>query len=301
MPALVIRGTRGKESRARLCYHHAMRLVPLLVLFACGCPHNGGYTQPAQLTAKDVIDRLAKIRATRSSFKVETLMDYWIGQQRVKGKVLVMGTSARQVRFNAVKPDDSVLVDMACNGTDFTFVDFQNNCQLAGPCNKGSIASLLHVELEPDDFHQFAQGTPPIADQSTGTVTWDAKHGYERVALESPAGKQSIVIDARDDRFDVLSSELVGKDGKVVWSVENTDFQVIKDGSTAHRVPGKTRFKSPRENADLLVEWKSDQRTINETLASTKFTVPIPAGLPACGAAQATALPKKTSPASKVP
>jgi len=282
-----------------------MRLVAfsVIALLACGCPHNGSFKQPANLpTAKDVIDRLAKERQARKTFKVETLMDYWIGKDRVKGKVLVMGTSSRQVRFNAVKPDDTVLVDMACNGTDFTFVNFQDNCQLAGPCNKSSIASLLRVELEPDDFHQFAQGTPPIPDQSTGTVTWDAKNGYERVQLESPAGKQSIVIDARDDRFEVLSSELVGRDGKTVWSVENTDFQTVKDtAGVAHRVPGKTRFKSPRENADLLVEWKADQRTINEELAATKFVVPIPAGLPQCGVAQATTRAKKTSPVSKLP
>ncbi len=267
-------------------------------VFITGCPHNGGsFKQPATLpTAKDVIARLAKQRETRSSFRVQTTMDYWLGKQRVKGKVRVMGTAKRQVRFNAIKPDETVLVDMACNGTDFTFVDFQNNCQLAGPCNKGSIAALLRVELEPDDFHAFAQGVPPVLDGVDGTVTWDASKGYERVALQGPAGKQTIVIDMRENRFDVLSSELRDTADKVVWSVDNSGFHDVKDVTgTAHRVPSKTQFKNPRQDADLLVDWLDEERAINLEIDATKFTVPIPSGLPSCGGAQATARPAAAS------
>ncbi len=272
-----------------LCYHRPMRTgwIIAAVLFACGCPHNStrSFKQPAVMpTAKDVTARLAKARASRTSFRVQTTMDYWLGKQRVKGTVRVMGTANRQVRFNAIKPDDTVLVDMACNGTDFTFVDFQNNCQLAGPCNQSSIAALLRVELEPDDFHAFAQGVPPVI-EGDGTVTWDAKTGHERVTLQGPEGKQTLVIDARDDRFEVLSSELRDPADKVVWSVENSEFHEVKDtAGTAHRVPGKTRFKNPRQEADLLVDWLDDERAINLEIEATKFTVPIPAGLPSCGA-----------------
>lgn len=210
-------------------------------------------------------------------------MDYWLGKQRAKGTVLVMGTAKRQVRFNAVKPDDTVLIDMACDGESFTFVDFQNNCQLAGPCTKQSIGQLLRVDLEPDDFHHLAQGTPPVLANATGTVTWDDKQGYERIALQGPGGKQTIVVDRRDNRADVLSSELVDPVGKVVWSVEFTDFQAIKDeAGVEHRMPGKTRFKSPTQGADLIVDWKSENRAINLVIPPARFTVPIPAGLRPC-------------------
>jgi hypothetical protein len=249
-------------------------------------------------TAQDVVARLEKARAARSSFRVETTMDYWLGKTRAKGTVFVMGTSKRQVRFAAIKPDGNTLVDMACDGTNFTFVDFQNNCSIAGPCNKQSIATLLRVELEPDDFHDLAQGTPPVLDNATGTVTWDPNKGYERVSLQGADGKQSITIDARENRFDVVASELVDPSGKVVWSVENTDFQSVKDvNGVAHRVPGKTRFKSPTQQADLLVEWKADERAINLELPPAKFVVPIPQGLATCGGAQPTPPAGKTSPA----
>jgi hypothetical protein len=277
-----------------------MKRVALLALLA-GCPGGkASYPRPPTVaTVNDVIAKLDQARKARTSFKVQTLMDYWLGKDRAKGTVWVMGTSARQVRFNAVKPDDSVLVDMACNGTEFTYVDFQNNCHLAGPCNKSSIASLLRVELEPDDFHHLAQGTPPTLEGATGTVTWDAGTGNAKVKLEGPGGTQNLTIDARENRFDVLAAEL-SKDGKVVWSVENADFRTIADAKgVKHRVPGKTRFKSPQQKADLLVEWKDDQREINLPLDAPKFTVPIPAGLPQCGGGTAPAV--QTSPAPKSP
>jgi hypothetical protein len=256
------------------------------VVLLAGCPGKT-YKAPSTVgTVKDVLARLDEARKARTSFRVETTMDYWLGKDRAKGTVYVMGTSARQVRFNAVKPDGTVLIDMACNGQDFTYVDFQNNCHLAGPCNKRSIGTLLRVDLEPDDFHSIAQGTPPVIDQPTGTVTWDADNGYARVKLEGPAGTQNLVIDARDGRHDVLSADLVGKDGKVVWSIANSEFTTITDAKgVKQRVPGKTQFKSPQQQADLLVEWKSSERAINLPLEAAKFSVPIPPGLPACGAA----------------
>ncbi len=266
-----------------------------------GCPGGNTYKQPSTATTvKDVIAKLDAARKARSSFRVQTQMDYWLGKDRAKGTVYVMGTAQKQVRFNAIKPSGDVLVDMACDGASFTYVDFQNNCQLAGPCNKSSIAALLRVELEPEDFHHLAQGTPPTMDGATGTVVWDSSKGYERVKLEGPEGTQNLVIDARGENFDVLSAELVGRDGKVMWSVENTDFRTIEDANKAkQRVPGKTRFKSPREGADLLVEWKDEERAINLPLQTDKFTVPIPAGLPTCGGT--TAGPIQTSPAPKSP
>jgi hypothetical protein len=265
-----------------------MRLACSLavLLLACGGPKGGTHRPPSTLpSAQDVVARLGKLREARTSFTAESVMDYWLGKDRVKGTVLVMGTDRRQVRFNALSPQGGgVLADMACNGTDFTYVDFQNNCQLTGPCTRSSIAQLLRVELEPDDFFALALGVVPIHPAATGTVAWDASKGHERVTLESPAGKQTIVIDARDGRSDVLSSQLVGPDGKVVWSVENTDFGTVKDARGGeHRLPGKTRFRSPGQEADLLVEWK--ERAVNVTIDPAKFTVNVPAGLPRCGQA----------------
>jgi hypothetical protein len=263
-----------------------MKLWIVVALLACGCPGKGSFPQPnPMLTAADVTARLTQMRDTRTSFRSETVMDFWVGKDRMKGTVLVMGTAKRQVRFQGVRPDGNTLVDMACDGANFTYVNFQNNCQLVGPCNKQSIAQLLRVELEPDDFHALAQGTPPVLPNATGTVTWDMKHGHYKVELTGADGKQTFTIDAKNGLFDVLASELRDAQNKVVWSVTFKDYRAIKDDKgVTYRVPGATKFLSPAENADLQVEWKDDQRAINLTIDPAKFTVPIEAGLATCGA-----------------
>jgi hypothetical protein len=260
----------------------ALGLIGLLL--ACGCPSGGGgtYKQPANMpTADAIVAQLAKTRDARKAFRAESLMDYWLGDQRVKGTVLVMGTNQRQVRFNAISPQEDVLADMACDGQDFALVNMQKNCQLTGPCNKQSLATFLRVELEPEDVLHLALGTVPTPANAQAKVTWDSNKGYERVELTTAEGTQKIVIDAREGRSDVVSSEMVGLDGKTVWSVENADFGDVKDESGGlHRLPAKTHFKSPQKSADLLVEWK--ERTVNPQIDPAKFKVTIPDGLGRC-------------------
>lgn len=283
---MVTFATRVKARRARVCYQPRMRhlLVAALVL-ATGCPGSGtGVNRPYPApTVASILDRLAQERAARTGFSAESTMDYWLGKDRVKGTVLVMGKTGKRVRFNALSPaGGNVIADMACDGSSFRYADFQNNCQLTGPCDRSSIASLLRFEVEPEDFLAFAVGTVPVLEGATGTVTWDAKHGHEKLALTGAGGSQSLTIDARDGRNDVIASELRDPSGKVVWSIENADFEDVQDAAGKdYRMPGKTRFKSPQAQADLLVEW--GQRTINPTLDDAKFTFDLPPGLPACG------------------
>jgi hypothetical protein len=254
------------------------------LLALCACPSPKGYQPPGAqpATTKDVVARLDQARAALHSFTAESVMDYWIGDQRVKASVLVMGQAGAKVRFAALSPaGEATMAEMACDGTNFVYVDHNKNCAVTGPCNKHSIAQFFGIELEPDDFLHLAMGTPPVVAEPTGTVTWDEKAGYERVKLDAAAGTQTIAIDARDQRWDVVDSELVGKDGKPIWSVANKDFQSVKDpAGGAHRLPGKTQFKSPDQKSDLLVEW--GERTVNIDIDPVKFTIPVPPGLPRC-------------------
>jgi outer membrane lipoprotein-sorting protein len=257
-------------------------LVLAMGLLAAGCPGHGQGTRtyPAP-SAADVVARLAQKRAALTSFKADTTMDYWLGNQRAKGEVLVMAKTGSKIRFAALSPaGGSTLAEMACDGKDFVYVDYQNNCALTGPCNGRSIAQFFHIELEPDDFLHLALGTPPVVPGATGTVTWDASSGHEKVALHGTDGAtQKLTIDARDNRWDVLDSTLTGADGKVRWSVANTDFGDVG----GHRVPGKTRFRSPADKQDLIVDWT--QRQIDVELSDDKFVLQAPAGLATCGRA----------------
>jgi len=254
-------------------------LACLLILptFA-GCPcrsYDRSYTAP---TTDEVLEHLATRRAGLTSFKAESQMDYWIGKDRFRGTVLVMGMVGAKVRMNALRPDEAVAADLACDGVNFVFVDQMNNCVLMGPCNEESIAALLRVPLAPDDFLYLALGATPVIEGAQGQVRWDDKHGREVVELEAPGGmKQTIILDGRDGKktWDVLRSEVKGADGKVIWTTDHTDYQVVKDAQgVSLRVPGKINIKTPAEKSDLLVDW--GKREINLELPEGAFLLDAP-------------------------
>ena len=263
-----------------------MRPVALAVLaLAAGCSH-GDVPKPAgpEPTVSEVVDRLTRAKDELHSFTGEAIMEYWLNGDRFKGDVLAMGETGAKVRIAALSPaGGSTLAEMACDGSQFVSVNYQNNCVLTGPCNKHSIATFFGIELAPDDFLHLALGTPPVVSQPTGAVTWDAAHGVYRVELSGSDGKQTIGIADRDRVWDVVESERFGPDGKPEWSVKNASFDNAKDpAGKDHRVPGKSRFTAPdRQKADLTVEWH--ERTVNLTIDPQKFTIAVPPGLPTCG------------------
>jgi hypothetical protein len=253
----------------------------MLLATAGGCAGTPKSSRPyAEPKVDDIVARLAKVRGELTSFRADSTMDYWLGNQRAKGEVLVMGSVGAKVRFAALSPaGGSSMAEMACDGSKFVYIDYQNNCTISGPCDQRSIAQFFHIELAPDDFLHLAVGAPPMIANPTGTVTWDANRGIENVELKSADGTEKLAIDMRDNHFDVLSAELVGADGKPKWSVANSDFVDVK----GHRVPNKTQFKQPDNKQDLLVDWGDvKSRDLNLTIEADKFEMAPPAGLASC-------------------
>lgn len=271
---------------AWLCYHRGMKralLGAVLIGVACCGPKGGTQNPRPELTVEMVTAELAKAREAMTSFRGESTMDYWLSGQRAKGDVLVMGKVGKYVRFAALSPaGGSTLAEMACDGANFVYVDYQNNCALTGPCDARSIATFFGIQLEPDDFLHLALGTPPtLGGNPNGSVKWNSSRGAHEVTLSSSEGSQKLTIDTKQGHWDVLDTELVGPDGKQRWSVANTDFHTVQ-GSGERRVPGKTRFKSPAQNQDLLVDW-GEQFEVNVELPNDKFTIQVPSGLATCG------------------
>ncbi len=265
--------------------------VATLVL-ASGCPHGDARPGGPSPTTAQVIERLSAAKAEMRSFTGEAVMEYWLGGDRFKGDVLAMGELGAKVRIAALSPaGGSPVAEMACDGTQFVSINYQNNCVLTGPCTKASIASFFGIELAPDDFLHLALGTPPVLADGQGTVAWDGKQGVQRVSLTGASGTQSIGIAiGKDAQWDVVDTALVASDGTPVWSVKHAAFGTAKDpAGKAHRVPGKSHFITPNnQKADLTVEWR--ERKVNVEIDPKKFTIAVPAGLPTCGAAPA---PKK--------
>ncbi len=271
-------------------------LISSIVVLAA-CPGGKGYEPPwgaKEPTALQETQALLDRQKAITSFKAESVMDYWLGKDRVKGEVLVMGKPGAYVRLNALSPaGGDVIADLACDGTNFVMVDKQNNCVLTGPCDESSIAQFLHVPLAPDDFFHLATGTTPVV-AVPEKLSWDASSGSETISLMSEAFGQTIVLDRRDGHMDLLSSHV--KTGGPEWTIENKDFKDTTDAKgQAFRVPGKSRFQASGQKADLLVEWKNV--SLNVDLDPSKFQVPVPNGLPVCGQQQ----PAPAAPAAPAP
>ncbi len=254
------------------------------LMTAAGCgskPVKRAYPEPA---LAELLEHLTEKNRSARSFRAESVMDYWVGGERVKGTVLLMGRKGARVRINALNPTgDNVAADLACDGIGFEFINYNENCQLNGLCDKDSIAELLRIRLEPDDFMLMVMGTTPLIPDAQGTLTWDDKNGYEVLDLVSPDGQftQSIALDGRERRWDVITSELRDARGNVLWRLRNKDFSPLQaqDGAS-FRVPGKSQLEQPDEKADLLVEWR--ERAFNLDIETARFDMEIPPGLPSC-------------------
>ena len=264
-------------------------LVAAVLIIVCavvaGCPSSRSVPRTYPVPALErILAHLAETQHRARSFRAESVMDYWVGGERVKGTVLLMGRKGARLRINALTPaGDTVAADLACDGIGFEYIDYRNDCQLTGPCTRHSIAELLRISLEPDDFLLMVMGTTPVIPDAQGSVTWDAEKGHEIVQLTTPDNRftQTIVLDGREQRWDVLSSVLRDARGNVLWSLENKAMETLQaDDGTVFRVPGKTRLEQPQEDADLLVRW--GKRTFNLPVDEAKFDMDIPVGLPSC-------------------
>ena len=261
----------------------ALAATLALAALAAACSHGPSKRPYAAPTVEELLARIAATSEQVTTFRAnDTTMDYWMNDQRVKGTVAVMGTTGAKVRIQALSPaGESTLSDLACDGTTYAFVDFNKNCQLTGPCTRDTIANMLRVALSPDDFMTLAIGATPIIAGAKGTVRWDAGKGKEVLELTGDGGRtQEIVLDARDGHADVVSSEVKTADGTQEWRIDNTGFSTIKDESgMERRVPDKSRFRSPGEHSDLIVEWK--ERVLGLELSDDKFQMELP-GVATC-------------------
>lgn len=249
----------------------------------CGCRPSvvRSYPEPA---VDQVLAHLAEVQRRARAIRAESVMDYWVEGERVKGTVLVMGRNGARMRINALTPaGDTVAADLACDGIGFKYINYQDDCQLVGPCTRHSIAELLRISLEPDDFLLMLMGTTPVIPNAQGSINWDSEEGHEILQLTTQDNQlsQTIVLDGRERRWDVLSSVVRDARGNVLWRLTNKDFdKLVAEDGAVFRVPAKTRLEQPMENADLLVRWKT--RTLNLLLDESKFEMEIPPGLRSC-------------------
>jgi hypothetical protein len=258
-------------------------LAITLAAAACGCKPKAVERPYPAPTAEALLARIAAVHEAARSFKAKTVMDYWTGSERVKGTVWILGERPARLRFNALNPTGgNVAVDLACDGQSFQYLNYNDNCQLTGICDRHSIAQLLRVSFEPDDFLLLSMGTVPLLQNAVGTVSWDGSAGLEVLTLKNPEGwVQTIRLRSSDGFWEPVEAEVLDAEGKTEWKLRNKDFRTIEGASGSRfRVPDKSQFLQPKVDADLLVRW--EEREMNVAIEADKYVMDIPAGIPEC-------------------
>lgn len=241
-------------------------LVAAGLAVGCGDPIKQPYTAPG---AEVFVQHLRKVGEQAKTYvATNNTMDYWLGKERIKTTMHVMGEKGAKVRFNGINPQtDMTAADLGCDGTNFTFQDFEHKCQLTGVCDRNAIGQLLRVSMEPDDFLLLAVGSTPIIPDPVGKVAWNGKNGTWEVDLTSrtTGQKQHLVLDGDDGdggKWEVLESTVRDASGKVDWTLNNKNMKTVKsEDGVPFRLPGKSKFVQPQQKADLVVEWAT--RKIN--------------------------------------
>lgn len=274
------------------CYNSLMRrlVAVAVVLAATGCP-GSNIPEPANRpTIEALLDHLQREQEAIVAYKTDSEMEYWVKSDRVKADVLLMGKRGARVLMKALSPaGGDTLADLGCDGTSFTMVDYHRNCYLDGPCDQTSIAHLLRIRLDPDDFLLMAAGTTPVIEGPSGTIDWDSKHGHWVVKLidDNATATQTLHLSGTAQQWDVLMSEKRDARGNIDWRLTNKEFKPITgaDGQP-YRLPARSRLEQPREKGDLTVRWLDERngvkRVVNLDLNQTLFSVPVPSGLNRC-------------------
>jgi hypothetical protein len=255
-------------------------LLPLLLLLAA-CPGahvKRGYPEPG---AAEVVAHLTSLKTRVKTLRAETLSDARIGKERANVTVLILAAWGGKLRYMAMNPGNAAMAaDLASNGVDFCFVNANENCGACGPATPENVGQLLQVVMQPDDVVAMMLGGTPLIQGGDAALTWDPDGGHEVLTLSRGDGtRQTIVLDGKDRRWDVLTSEVRDPEGKLVFRIRHKDFHTVKNAAgEAVRVPGKSFFEQPGN--DVLIRWKEQELDVE--LGDDKFQMAFPPGLPSC-------------------
>ena len=264
-----------------------MRIRLALLIFAlalaAGCPRSTPERPYPKPSAEALFSYLETRNERAASLRAESIMDYWVGGERVRGTVLMMAEQGAKVRINALSPaGDTVAADLACDGEWFSLIDYNADCQLTGPCDARSIGRLLRVWLEPDELLLLALGGVPLLPHDAMALAWSGDRAAEELTLTAADGRvQRIYLQRSGDHWDVAAATVDRPDGDREWELENRDIQeLVADDGEVFRAPRRSRFQQPAERADLAVRWQEQEANLE--LNPAAFQMSIPEGLPPC-------------------
>jgi outer membrane lipoprotein-sorting protein len=248
-------------------------VVALLPLVA-GCPKPAVRPYPppsADELMTALRTRAEHLKTLRMTAKVDHMAN---GGERVRIKVNMLLARGGKLRFEADSPLGGALATLTSDGTQFSLLDMRSNRFLTGPAKACNVARLIRLSIAPDDVVAVLMGGAPL-DGTVKSVGWDPNHGGREVlTLSLPdGGEETIQLDARDKRWDVMRAERRDAAGKVQWRVTNDNFKDYGDV----RLPEVEDVEEPPHGADAEIKLRSVEPNLD--IKDELFRLPPPQGV----------------------
>lgn len=257
-------------------------LALFVALFASACPSGAKLQRPyPEPQPAAILEHLAGLKTRAATLNAETKTDVRIGGERANVGVSILAEWGGKLRFIAEDPNKATAADLASDGARYCFVDVHGNCSECGAASADTVARLVRIPLEPDEVVAVLMGSTPVLEGAEARVEWQPDGGRELLTLTKGNSVQRLVLDGREQRWDVLESHL-SEDGKTRWRIRHKDFHPVTtpDGKTL-RVPGTSFFEE--EGGDTVrIAWKD--QIVGKPLVANAFTLTPPPGLAQCGA-----------------
>src|SRR6185503_13981125 len=137
----------------------ARRLALLVLLSLAGCPPPPvarPYPAPSANELLAAIEAHARqIHSLRAEARVEHTAE---GGQRVKVTVRMLVERGGKLRLEAEAPLAGPVATLVSDGQHFALLDLRNNRFFEGPANACNVASLIRIQLAPEDVVSVLMG-----------------------------------------------------------------------------------------------------------------------------------------------
>lgn len=257
------------------------RLVPrvacaLVVVALAGCPKPAVRPYPPP-TAEELMaalrGRAEHFKTLRATAKIDYMQN---GGDRAKIKVALLLARPAKLRIEADSPLGGALSTLTSDGTQFSLLDVRANRFLQGPAKACNVARLARLNIAPDDVVAVLMGGAPLDGKIAG-ASWDPNNGGREVlTLGLPdGGKETIQLDAKDKRWDVMRAERRDRAGKLLWRVTNDGW---KDREGGVRMPDVEDVEEPPHGADAEIKFRSLEPNLE--IDDKLFRLEPPQGVP---------------------
>lgn len=260
----------------------------------------------------DAAAAIARIRSAAScnrALQVEGKVDYFEGNRRVRGSVVVLAALPEQVRIDAFSPFGVNLSTLTSDGKSFSLSDLQSRSFWWGPAKACNLAKFTRVALPPFVLVQLLRGEPPVLvhepqdAQLRWHSSWFGGGHYELAIRGRHQATETVELDVPAEDWALpwqqqrlhMTDVVVGQAGRTLYEVMASGYAPAPtalpredpDGleptlppsgpQCRAEIPRKLRFLSNDGQTDFVLEYESAAH--NPPLLPSAFRQPVPGGV----------------------